>query len=232
MENVASYVPITFGIAVFIGFVFWFISTGKDKLFLLLWLVLGIISSYLAYQGWFQDVAAVPNRLFFFIAPSILLPVVYLFTQRGKDFVHTIDDGYLHYMHGLRILVEFVLLWLHKAQYLPADLTFEGRNYDIVIGMTAPLVAHMGYTQKILTRNIIIGWNIIGILSLLNVVIHAVLSLPGAMNVINANMPNTAVLAFPYQLLPVVVVPMVFIAHIVVILRLIRKEVEVETPDE
>ncbi len=232
MENVPSYTPIVFAAALLAAFVLLWLSQPKDKKPFIFWLLIGGISSYLAYTGFFQDTSATPPRLLLLIIPSALLPLLYLFTSRGKQMIHDSDDGYLHYIHGTRVAVEFVLLWLHKAQYLPVDMTFEGRNYDIVIGMTAPLIAHMGYQQKLLTRNILIGWNVIGMLSLLNVVIHAALSLPGAMQVINFEMPNTAVLHFPFQLLPTVLVPMIMYCHIVSILRLVRKEVEVETPDE
>jgi len=115
---------------------------------------------------------------------------------------------------------------------LPVELTFEGWNYDIVIGMTAPFIAQMGFQKKLLTRNIIIGWNVVGIIFLANIVINAALSVPGPMQLLNHETPNLAVLSFPYQLLPTLIVPIVFFSHVVAIIRLLKKEVDVEGPGE
>lgn len=232
METVPTYSPITFGVSVLIALVFIWLSHPKDKIPLMFWLLMGAIGSYLVWEGAQLDNSQLATRLLYVTLPATLLPLLYLFTSRGRRMLHIINDEFLHYTHTLRLAIAFVLLWLHKSQLMPADLTFEGWNYDIIIGLTAPLVAHIGYTQKMLTRNIIIGWNVIGILFLLNIMMHAALSVPGPLHLINHDMPNVAILHFPYQLLPTLVVPILFYCHIVAIVRLLTKEVDVDTEIE
>lgn len=232
MENVPAYAAIVFGLAVLAALSLLWLSHPKDKVLFLFWLIMGGASSYLVLSNVTLNAELLSPKLLLIILPSTLIPLLYLLSKRGKALIHNADDEFLHYIHTIRIAVEFVLLWLHKSMVLPVELTFEGWNYDIIIGMTAPFIAQMGFQKKLLTRNIIIGWNVIGILFLANIVINAALSVPGPMQLLNHEMPNLAVLSFPYQLLPTVIVPIVFFSHVIAIIRLLKKEVDVEGPGE
>lgn len=232
MGNIPTYATVVFGIAVLASLVLVWLAHPKDKLLLLFWLLMGSASSYLVLNNVTLSAEALSPKLLLLILPSTLLPLLYLLTKRGKSLIHDADDDFLHYIHTVRIAVEFVLLWLHKAQYLPVELTFEGWNYDIIIGMTAPFIAQMGFQKKLLTRNIIIGWNILGMLFLANIVINAALSVPGPLHLLSHDMPNLAVSKFPYQLLPTLVVPALLFSHVVALIRLFKKEVDVEGPEE
>lgn len=232
MEMIPGYTTLVFGVAVAATLVLLWLSHPKDKLLFVFWLIMGSASSYLVLTNVTLNAELLSPKLLLIILPSTLLPLLYLLTKRGKTLIHSADDDYLHYIHTVRIAVEFVLLWLHKAQFIPVELTFEGWNYDIVIGMTAPFIAQMGFQKKFLTRNILLGWNILGILFLANIVINAALSVPGPLHLLSHDMPNLAVLKFPYQLLPTLIVPIVFFSHVVAIIRLVKKEVDVESPEE
>ncbi len=232
MENIPTYATLVFGIAVLASLVLVWLTHPKDKLLLIFWLIMGSASSMLVISNVTLSAEALSPQLLLLILPSTLLPLLYLLTKRGKALIHNADDDFLHYVHTVRIAVEFVLLWLHKAQFLPVELTFEGWNYDIIIGMTAPFIAQMGFQKKLLTRKIIIGWNIIGMLFLANIVINAALSVPGPLHLLSPDMPNLAVLKFPYQLLPTLIVPALLFSHVVALIRLFNKEVDVEGPEE
>lgn len=232
MENIPAYATLVFGVAVLATLVLVWLSHPKDKLLLIFWLLMGSASSYLVLTNVTLSAEALSPKLLLLILPSTLLPLLYLLTKRGKTLIHEADDDFLHYIHTVRIAVEFVLLWLHKAQFLPVELTFEGWNYDIIIGMTAPFIAQMGFQKKLLTRNILIGWNVLGMLFLANIVINAALSVPGPLHLLSHDMPNLAVLKFPYQLLPTLIVPALVFSHVVALIRLFKKEVDVESPEE
>lgn len=232
MENVPSYAALVFGVAVVATLFLVWLSHPKDKLLFIFWFLMGAASSYLVLTDVTLNAELLSPKLLLIILPSTLIPLLYLLTKRGKALIHAADDDYLHYIHTVRIAVEFVLLWLHKAQVLPVELTFEGWNYDIIIGMTAPFIAQMGFQKKFLTRKILLGWNVLGILFLTNIVINAALSVPGPLHLLSLDMPNLAVLKFPYQLLPTLIVPALFFSHVVAIIRLVKKEVDVESPEE
>lgn len=100
-------------------------------------------------------------------------------------------------------------------------MTFEGRNFDIVAGLTAPIMAYYGYTRKALNRKIILIWNFICLGSLLNIVINAVLSAPFPFQQFAFDQPNVGVLYFPFVWLPCFIVPVVLLSHLVAIRKII-----------
>ena len=100
-------------------------------------------------------------------------------------------------------------------------MTFIGLNFDILIGVSALiiLIATNIFTFQ-LTKNILLIWNWIGLLFLMNIVVIAVLSAPLPFQQMSFDRPNIAVLSFPYVLLPSYIVPVVFLAHIITIKHL------------
>lgn len=70
----------------------------------------------------------------------------------------------------------------------------------------------------------LLAWNFIGIGLLANIVINAVLSVPSPFQKFAFNQPNIAVLYFPFNWLPGVVVPLVLLSHLVVIRQLFTKK--------
>ncbi len=100
-------------------------------------------------------------------------------------------------------------------------MTFEGNNFDIFSGLTAPLVYYFGFNKEMMNRNIILAWNIICLGLLLNVVITGILSAPTPFQQIAMDQPNIALLHFPFNWLPCLV-PLVLFAHLVSIRQLIR----------
>jgi len=119
--------------------------------------------------------------------------------------------------HVIRIPVELVLFWLFVYRYLPKEMTFEGRNVDLLAGLSAPLIYYFGFVKKRLTSRIIITWNIISLGLLLNIVVIAILSLPTPFQKFGFEQPNQALLHFPYVWLPCGLVPMVLYAHLITI---------------
>ncbi len=99
-------------------------------------------------------------------------------------------------------------------------MTFKGYNGDLFSGLTAPLIAYWGFYKKLLPRWVLITWNLVCLLLLVNVVTNAVLSFPGPLQQINFDRPNIAVMEFPFILLPGFIVPLVFFCHLVALLQL------------
>jgi len=57
-------------------------------------------------------------------------------------------------------------------------MTFTGRNFDILAGITAPLIAYFGFTKAKLGSKIILLWNIICLGLLIAIIINALLASP------------------------------------------------------
>jgi hypothetical protein len=101
---------------------------------------------------------------------------------------------------------------LFLQNLLPIQGTFEGRNFDILVGLTAPLLVFL-INRYSLSKNWIIIWNIGGLILLFNIVGVALLSLPTPFRKF-MNEPSTTIVAtFPYILLPGLLVPLAYGLH-------------------
>ena len=221
IENLPSYVSITFVLMTFltVGFLFYAVRqtvsgtiAGKILLGLIpLWL---IFQAALASSGFYLAVEAFPPRLpFFAVVPSIVL-IILLFIFARKDFISRLPLKTLTLLHVIRIPVEIVLLWLFQNGQVPQLMTFEGRNFDILSGLTAPLIAWFAFRNGKTNRPLLIAWNIFALLLLTNIVANAVLSIPTSFQKFAFEQPNRAVLYFPFVWLPAVIVPIVLFSHL------------------
>ncbi|WP_345116936.1 hypothetical protein [Hymenobacter algoricola] len=163
-----------------------------------------------------------PPRLALVLGPPMLAIVLLLLTGRGRRFVDGLRLETLTLLHVVRIPVELVLFGLYLHQAVPRLMTFEGRNWDILTGLTAPVVYYLAFRRKQLGRSGLLIWNVVGLALLLNIVVNAVLAVPGPLQRQAFDQPNGAVLHFPFAWLPGVVVPLALLAHLAAIRRLLR----------
>ena len=193
-----------------------YIATG-----ILIWL---IIQALLSINGIYrQNTDVIPPPIFLFgIAPIIILIVILFISQKGRQFIDSLPLLWITYIHLIRVPVELVLycLSLHKA--VPELMTFEGMNFDILAGLTAPFIAYFGIKQKIISRQAVLIWNVISFALLLNVVIVAFLAAPSPLQKLSFDQPNLAVLYFPFCWLPTFIVPVVILAHMTSTRRLLQ----------
>ena len=103
-------------------------------------------------------------------------------------------------------------------------MTFEGRNLDILSGLTAPLIYYFGYVKKQLPKSVLLGWNILCLGLLINIVRLAILSAPFPFQTLAFDQPNIAILYFPFVWLPCCVVPLVLLSHLATIRKLLVPE--------
>ena len=224
METLPLYVGATFSITTLLAI--WIFSRAahcsKPLLFLLLALI--VIQSSLGLWGFYSNVNLVTARFPLLVFPLMVFFISLFITRGGKAFIDSLDIKTLTLLHAIRIPVEIVLLWLFLHHTIPQAMTFEGSNFDILSGLSAPLVYYFGFIKKQLNRMVMIIWNIVCILLLLNVVSNAVLSLPGRFQNFGFEQSNIAVGYFPFLLLPAILVPMVLFANAASIRQLILKK--------
>ena len=70
-------------------------------------------------------------------------------------------------------------------------------------------------------HRLVLMWNVICLLLLLNVVINAVLSAPFTFQQFAFDQPNVAILYFPFSWLPGFIVPIILFTHLVSIRRIL-----------
>jgi hypothetical protein len=196
-------------------------SIGKNVLGVLVaWSVLQMAISW---SGFYQQTDTLPPRFLLAVVPTLLLIIGLFSSKNGQKFIESLDLKALTYLHIVRIPVELTLLWLYQQETIPELMTFEGRNFDIFSGITAPFIAYFGFTKKTLSSSIIIVWNVLCLLLLFNIVITAALSVQTPLQQFGFDQPNRAILFFPFVWLPSVIVPLVLFAHLVTLKRLLKK---------
>ncbi|MEM6344016.1 MAG: hypothetical protein AAF927_09050 [Bacteroidota bacterium] len=184
--------------------------------------ILGGIILWLALQAGLSladfyntDPQPVPPRFPIAVVPTFILIGIVFFTKRGRAFIDRLPLDRLHWIHIVRIPVELVLYWLFLNQAVPEIMTFAGRNFDIIAGISAPILIYFAFIKKQGGKWLIIGWNLAMLGLLINIVATAILALPSNFQQIAFDQPNWAVLNFPFSWLPAFVVPVVFFAHLV-----------------
>jgi len=225
MEHLPLYIPATFVLTTLLTLMFLYKASNFSRpliFTLIFWL---IVQAVLSLKDFYLITTGVPPRFALSLMPPVLLVLILFVTKKGRDFLGSFNAKTLTLLHIVRIPVELTLYWqfLHKA--VPEIMTFEGRNFDILCGLTAPLVYYYGYIKKVLSRGVLLTWNIICLLLLINIVATAILSAPFTFQKFAFEQPNIALLYFPYVWLPSFVVPCVLLAHIVSIRRLFNKSV-------
>jgi hypothetical protein len=220
MEQVPVFLAISFGCIVLLALGLFYIALRKSNI------AIGIIAAWIVIQsligltGFYTVTAALPPRLLLAILPPQLVILVLFTTRLGRAMMDQIDMGWLTLFHVIRLPIELVLFGLCVYGVVPQIMTFEGRNLDILSGISAPLVYYWGYKRGNMSRRVILGWNLACLVLLVNVVAHAILSTPTLIQQFGFDHPNVAILYFPFLLLPASIVPMVFFAHLVAIRRL------------
>lgn len=222
MQNLPLFISLIFGVAVVISVVWMYVASGS-KTFLVFAVLWTLLQSVLGITEMYRVTDTLPPRLMLFgIFPLLALIAVTFLSKKGKAFMDDFDLKVLTQMHSVRIPVE-VVLWLLVHQGVMAPyMSFEGTNFDLFSGLSAPLMAYIGFRKKT-NKRLLLVWNMICLLLLLNVVITAIFSLPSPFQRLAFDQPNVAVLYFPYNLLPTVVVPAVLFAHLIAFRQLLRK---------
>ena len=220
-ENLPGYVSTTFILTTFltVGFLFYAVKksvfeTAPAKILVFLvgfWI---FFQAALALSGFYLSFDALPPRIVLFgVVPTILVILVYFLFFR-RTFVERLPLKTLTLLHVVRIPVELVLLWLFQNSLVPRAMTFEGRNFDILSGLTAPLVYFLAFRAGRVNRPLLIAWNLAALALLFFIVFTAVQTSPFPGQTLPFEQTNRAVLKFPYVWLPSIVVPVVLFAHL------------------
>jgi hypothetical protein len=223
MEHLPRYISLLFGLTV-IATIIWFYFATKSKTFLFIAIGWIILQSAIGLSGFYQDTQIIPPRLILFgVLPYLVLIVVTFLTEIGRNFMDNINLQTLTYFHSIRIPVEIVLTLLFHQGVVSVYMTFEGTNFDLFSGITSPIVGYLAFRTIKVNKKLLLWWNIICLLLLLNVVVTAVFALPSPFQKLAFDQPNIAVLYFPFNLLPTVVVPTVLFGHLIALRRLTKR---------
>jgi len=224
MNNLPIYISLVFVVATIVTIGFFYKAAHNSQIVLLIIFAWVIIQTLLGLKLFYTVTNSAPPRIMLLVVPPLLTIIILFATAKGRTFIDSLDIKYLTILHVIRILVEIVLLWLSINKAVPQLMTFEGRNFDILAGITAPLIWYFGSVKNKFNKRVILTWNFICLGLLLNIVVNAFLSAPTSIQQFAFDQPNIAILYFPFNLLPAVVVPLVLLSHLAAIRQLLSKE--------
>lgn len=218
IETIPIWVEILFIIVFLITLLFFYLSNGQPVKLLVLICAWALVQSGLALSGFYLHQSRFP-RFILVLLPAFLFMGYGLLPQNITWMLSKRDVRLSTFLHTVRLPIEIILFKLYLNKMTPQLMTFEGRNFDIVIGITAPIVGYL-YLKKRISKIKLIAWNIIGIFFVCFILINGILPSELPFQQFAFDQPNRAVNFFPFTLLPAVIIPIVIWTHITDIIKL------------
>jgi hypothetical protein len=213
-------------VVVLVAAVLWWINRPADfrsrtwrvAIPLVGWLAL---SGLLAAFGALANFEATPPAVAFVILPAMIAILLIAFRRDTGPLLDRVPADALISFQVFRVVMELILWRLARAGVIPTSMTFEGRNYDVVVGLTAPFIAWL-HARRLVSPGPVIFWNVFGIVVLANVVFIGFLSAPTPFRQFYEGPPNEMIAHFPFVWLVSFVVPLAFLGHLASIRQLLR----------
>jgi hypothetical protein len=117
-------------------------------------------------------------------------------------------------LQTFRAGVELAFWRLSMEGIAPVQVTFEGRNFDGLVGLTAPVVA-AGIAFDWIGPRMTIAWNLFGLAMLANAIGTVATSTPGPLHLNWPGEPFTAIANWPVIWIPALLAPAGIFLHVV-----------------
>ena len=222
MESISIFTIIVF-LLTCTGTVWFFYRAANNSLkalaILLAW---AIAQSALAISGFYQNWDKTPPRFIFLVAPWLLFIIIAFNVKSTKQFIDLLNIKWLTILHIIRIPVEITLFLVFAEKLIPQSMTFEGTNFDILSGISAPVIYFMAFKAEKRNQRLLLIWNFVCLGLVLNILVTAILSAKTPFQQFAFDQPNIVISYFPFVLLPALVVPLVFFSHLASIRQLMR----------
>jgi hypothetical protein len=124
-------------------------------------------------------------------------------------------------IQGFRLPLELAMHALHERGIMPEQMSYSGRNFDIVTGITALIVAWLVFSGLV-GRRVVLTWNVLGLLLVLNVVTVGILSTP-RFRLFGDDRVNVFITYPPFIWLPAMMVLAALAGHLIVFRALLRR---------
>jgi hypothetical protein len=194
------YINRRIALGVLAGLVVWFLYAGL-----------------MAHFGILSNSEIRPPGIAFIVGPVLLFLIFFVVRpSAGARGVLAFPLWLILGTQCFRVGVELFLHQLWIEGLIPKMLTFGGANVDIYVGLSAPLIAWLSIRGR-WGLKLAGAWNILGLFALLNVVIRAVLTAPGPLNLIHTGVPDRMIGTFPFLLIPGFFVPLAVVLHLLAI---------------
>jgi len=172
-------------------------------------------------------IAAASGTLQFEPPPTMVVALVLTFavgiglstSALGRRLAVALPVAALVGFQGFRVAVELLLHRAYVEGLMPVQMSYSGRNFDILTGVSALALGAWLATGRNSPR-LVLAWNTVGVALLLNILAVALLSAPTPFRVFMNEPANVWVTRAPWIWLPTVMVLAAMMGHILVYRRL------------
>lgn len=183
----------------------------------LVWLAYLIVISG---TGVLQDFSLPPKVPLLVVVPAIVGILIFTGTRRFGRVLNHLPLHVPVLLTTFRILVELLIYGGHKEGVFPERVTFEGLNYDILVGIVSLPVGILIMSGKLSTRAVW-AWNVLSLM-VLGLTVYSFVTAYYFSDFI-ATTGNRDFVRFPYLLLAGVLLPTAIMLHVVSIRQMIRR---------
>jgi hypothetical protein len=173
-----------------------------------------------AMSGILQRWDRTPPPFLVVIITMVVIALILAFGRVGTRIAQHIPLWTLVAIQSFRLPLELAMHALVARGIMPIQMSYSGRNFDIVTGVTAILVAVLVKTG-VGGRRLVTLWNVLGLALLVNVVSVAIASMP-LLRMFGDDRVVTFVTYPPFVWLPAVMVLAALAGHLV-IFRALRR---------
>jgi hypothetical protein len=177
------------------------------------------VTGAIGASGALMDFASRPPPFLVCVALVTVATTVLGLSPLGARLARGVGWAGLVGFQAFRFPLELLLHRLYEEGVVPVQMTFAGRNFDILTGLLAIPVAFW-VLRGAVSRAVVVAWNLLGLALLINIVTVAMLSAPVPFRVFMNEPANTFVAGFPFVWLPTVLVQAAWLGHLLVFRKL------------
>ncbi len=185
------------------------------------WLVGALV---LSHSGFFLklSLSPLPNIGLLFAPIVVGLNIL----AKSAVFKKIVANIYQPWLIGVQVtrVMGVVFLALYAQGLMPAEFAFPSGIGDILVGITAPVVALILFYNPPRGRKLAIVWNIIGFAELSLAIFLGFFTSPTPYQWLALNNPNKLLFDFPLALVPTFAVPLSLLLHIFSLRVLIKNK--------
>lgn len=154
-----------------------------------------------------------PPPLAFLATGIVALAGLLAWSSLGRRLVETVPLWALVLVQAFRLPLEIAMHTMYERGVMPVQMSYSGRNFDIITGGAALVVAYMARSPH--ARPVVYAWNVMGLLLVINVATLGILSTPRFRYFGDAHL-NTWIADAPFVWLPAVMVLAAVAGHLLI----------------
>jgi len=177
-----------------------------------IWLAL---TAFISFQSWARQFDSFPPHALKVFLGLIALTMLLAFLRPGRIISQHTPLWLLIGFQAFRLPLELLIHQAYIENITIIEMTYLGRNFDIVTGLFAFILGVYAYKYT-LSNRIILLWNLLGLALLMNVVTIGIFSMPHPIQLIKTDFPNIWITYFPFIWLPSVMVCSALFGHLLI----------------